>query len=409
MSAQKRTTFKELPPLETAVQTQAAGWNLRALSVLSFAHGASDFFSGMVPLLIFTVVASHGLSPVFQGLIGFLWYFTSSIVQPLFGYYSDAHGRWWFLPAGVLLTVAGVASAGLATNVAVLGALIVVGGIGSAVMHPEAGKYSAMLSGTRKAGGISIFQIGGAIGYALGPVAIAALLSRYGPHGSVPMIVPGLLACGVLFATMRRVDRAAAAHHATAHANGAAHPQRVDRFGVALLVLSTALKYLVTAAFMTYLPNLIVARGGTVGLAGEMVTLFLGAGVFGLFAGGNLGDRFGPVAVSIATLFASVPFLAGFFVLPGGAGFVSLLVAGVLLNVQSAPGVAIVQRMLPRNLGVALGLMNGVAFGIGSALVAVIGFVVAGAGPDAALRDVSLLPIVCALAYVAVRPRLQRH
>lgn len=407
MSAQKRTTFKQLPPLETAAQ--AAGWNLRGLSVLSFAHGASDFFSGMVPLLIFTVVAAHGLSPVYQGFIGFLWYFTSSIVQPLFGYYSDVHGRWWFLPAGVFLTVASVASAGLATNVAVLGALIIVGGIGSAVMHPEAGKYSAMLSGARKAGGISIFQIGGAIGYAFGPIAIAALLSRYGPRGSLPMIVPGLMACGVLFATMRRVDRAAAAHHATAHVNGAKLQERVDRFGVSLLVLSTALKYLVTAAFMTYLPNLIVARGGTVGLAGEMVTLFLGVGVFGLYAGGNLGDRLGPVAVSIGSLFASVPFLIGFFVLQGAAGFGSLLIASVLLNVQSAPGVAIVQRMLPRNLGVALGLMNGVAFGIGSALVAVIGFVVAIAGPAAALRYVSLLPIVCALAYVAVRPRLQRR
>ena len=377
------------------------------MSVLSFAHGASDFFSGMVPLLIFTVVAAHGLSPVYQGVIGFLWYFTSSIVQPLFGYYSDAHGRWWFLPAGVLLTVVSVACAGPAPNLVLLGALIVTGGIGSAVMHPEAGKYSAMLSGTRKSGGISIFQIGGALGYAFGPIAISALLQAYGPRGSLPMLLPGLAACLILFATMARVDRAATRHHANPDPGPTSVAASVDRGGVALLVAGTGLKYLVGAAFMTYLPNLIVARGGSVVAAGEVVTAFLAVGVFGLYAGGYLGDRFGAIAVSVASLVAAVPCLYGFFVLPGPAAYGALFAAGALLNVQSAPGVVIVQRMLPRNLGVALGLMNGVAFGIGSAWVAAIGFVVARAGAEAALRDVSVLPLLCALAYVAVSRRLR--
>ncbi|GAC1653941.1 MAG: MFS transporter [Vulcanimicrobiaceae bacterium] len=398
MSAQNRTTFKELPP----------AWNLKGLSVLAFAHGASDFFSGMVPLLIFTVVAAHGLSPVYQGFIGFLWYFTSSIVQPLFGLYSDARGRWWFLPAGVFFTVASVSLAGLAPNVAVLGLLIVTGGIGSAVMHPEAGKYSAMLSGSRKAGGISIFQIGGAAGYAFGPLAVSHLIATFGSRGSLAMLVPGLIATAILFSTMARVDRAAVRDHIAARALEPASGRAGDRLGVTLLVIATSLRYLVTAAFMTYLPNLIVARGGSIQLAGAVVTAFLAVGVAGLFAGGYLADRFGALRVSIASLLLAVPLLYGFFLEKNMAGFASLLAAAILLNVQSAPGVAIVQRMLPRNLGMALGLMNGVAFGIGSALVATVGFVVASAGPAVALEDVSALPAMCALAYVLValfRPR----
>ncbi|GAC1389373.1 MAG: MFS transporter [Vulcanimicrobiaceae bacterium] len=391
MSALERTTFKELPP-----------WNLRGLSVLSFAHGASDFFSGMVPLLIFSVVVGHGLSAAYQGTIGFLWYFTSSIIQPFFGMYSDTRGRWWFLPGGVLLTVVSVSLAGLANNIAVLAALIVLGGIGSAVMHPEAGKYSAMLSGARKAGGISIFQIGGAFGYALGPIVISRLLEHFGPGGSLAMLVPGLIACGILFVTMGRVDRAAARDHQPADTSGTLPTGAIDHTGVALLVASTSLKYLVAAAFMTYLPNLIVARGGSIALAGEVVTLFLGIGALGLFAGGYLADRLGVYTVSIASLAGAVPFLFAFFAVPGPLGFALLFVAGSLLNVQSAPGVAIVQRMLPRNLGMALGLMNGVAFGVGSALVAAVGFIVARYGPSAALFDISALPLLCALAYAMV-------
>ncbi len=366
---------------------------------MGFAHGASDFFSGMVPFLIFAIVTAHRLSPLYQGAIGFLWYLTSSIVQPLFGAYSDRAGRWWFLPASVGLTATAVSFIGLSPGIAVLAALTVVGGLGSAIMHPEAGKYAALLSGDRKSGGISIFQIGGAVGYAFGPLAIAALITHGGTAGSVWMLIPGAAAVAVTFVLMRtladRAQRATQAHHASL----AAGEQPVDKTGVGLLVAGTALKYLVGASFMTYLPNLVVARGGTIAQAGTLVTAFLAVGVIGLYAGGWLGDRFGALAIAVGSLIVSAPVLYGFFVLGGPVGVAALLFAGVLLNVQSAPSVAIVQRMLPRNLGMALGLMNGVAFGAGSALVTAVGFGVARIGASGALLCVSALPILCALAY----------
>jgi MFS transporter, FSR family, fosmidomycin resistance protein len=374
-------------------------WNLRALATMAFAHGASDFYSGMVPLLIFTIVSAQRLSPLYQGAIGFLWYLTSSIVQPLFGRYSDRAGRWWFLPASVAMTVGAVSTIGFSAGIATLALLVVIGGIGSAVMHPEAGRYAALLSGERKSGGISIFQIGGAAGFAFGPIAISALLQREGLHGSAWMLIPGAAAVVVLFLMMRDIDahaqRAREAHHAALDGSS----QRVDHAGVGLLLAGTALKYLAGAAFMTYLPNLIVARGGTITDAGTIVTAFLAAGVIGVYAGGWLGDRFGAVPIAVGSLAAAAPALYGFFAFHAAASIASLLLANVLLNVQSAPSVAIVQRMLPRNLGMALGLMNGVAFGAGSALVTAVGFGVARAGAGATLLQVSALPAICALAY----------
>ena len=373
---------------------------------MAFAHGASDFYSGMVPLLIFTIVSAHRLSPLYQGAIGFLWYLTSSVVQPLFGAYSDRHGRWWFLPASVGITALAVSLVGLAPGIGMLAALVVLGGLGSAVMHPEAGKYAALLSGNRKSGGISIFQIGGAIGYAFGPVVIAHLLQAHGTSGSVWMALPGIAAITALFVLMRGLDaharRAQAEHHASI-AHGAA---QVDRTGVGLLVAGTALKYLVGASFMTYLPNLIVARGGSIAQAGVVVTAFLAVGVIGLYLGGWLGDRYGALPIAVASLFATAPVLYGFFAWNGVLGIASLLLAGVLLNVQSAPSVAIVQRMLPRNLGMALGLMNGVAFGAGSALITAVGFGVARIGAAGALLEVSVLPVAAAAAFWLAGRRL---
>jgi FSR family fosmidomycin resistance protein-like MFS transporter len=386
---------------------------LRGLSIVSFAHGVSDFYSGIVPFAIFLVLSHDRVSPGYQGAFVFLWYLTSSIVQPFFGAYTDRYGRWWFLPSAIALTAISISIAGATTSLPLLAACIVFGGFGSAIMHPEAGKYSAMLSGARRAGGISIFQIGGQVGYSLGPAAIALLYTRFGSAGSLWLLLPGAIAIGVLFAVMPRLDRSATRAHAAARS---AHETdaRADRPGIALLVASTGLRYFVSAAFMTYLPNLLVGRGASIPEAGQVVTAFLLVSSIGLFAGGSLSDRFGAVRVPIVALTASVPFLFAFFALHGAASLLALFTASILLAVQNAPGVALVQAMLPKNLGMALGLMNGVAFGAGSAMVAAAGALVAQAGATAALEAVSVAPLFAALAYVAVglrphtRPRPTR-
>lgn len=379
---------------------------MRGLATSALAHGVSDLYSGMVPLMIFTIVNARHLSPLYQGAIGFLWYLTSSIVQPLFGAYADRSGRWWFLPASVTVTVCAVSAMGLSNGLLVLAALVAIGGFGSAVMHPEAGRYAALLSGNRKSGGISIFQIGGAIGYAFGPILIAAMLQRYGPGGSLWMSGPGLIAagaiCAMTFGIKSAAQEAQRAHDATLQSSAG----RVDNAGVTLLVAGTALRYLVSASFMTFLPNLIVARGGTISDAGAIVTAFLAVGVPGLYAGGWLGDRLGAVPIAVLSLVASAPVLLGFFLLHGAWSIAALLLGGVLLNVQSAPSVAIVQRMLPRNLGMALGLMNGVAFGAGSALVTAVGFAVSRIGAANALLEISVLPVASALTYWLAGRRL---
>lgn len=364
----------------------------------------SDFFAGMIPLVIYFAIVRDGLSPVYQGLLGFVWYFTSSIVQPLFGGYADRHGRWWFLPGAILLTVTSLSLTGSVHSLPLLALCIIAGGLGSAIMHPEAGKYSAMLSGTRKAGGISIFQVGGQIGFALGPIAIAPLLAHFGGVGVLYLLPPMLLVAAAIFASMPGVDRAAYGGARPATVPHAAS-EVVDRFGVSLLIASTALRHFVSIAFMTFLPNVLAARGYTLTQSGELVSAFLMVSAVGLYLGGSLADRFGALRVSVGSLCASVPLLALFFAFPGTLGIALLLGGSVLLAMQNAPGVALVQAMLPRNLGMALGLMNGVAFGVGSMCVAATGFVGARIGFDAALAQVSFVPLLAALSYLAVGRR----
>jgi len=221
------------------------------------------------------------------------------------------------------------------------------------------------------------------------------------------MAVPGVLAALAVAAVLPGFARDADAASPRRIDAATAASARVDRFAIGLLVMSTALRYLVGASFAYYLPNLLTARGMPLTATGAIVTAFLIASAVGLYAGGATADRFGHARVAIAGLVLSVPPLLLGLALQGPPAVVSLLLGSAVISMQNAPGVALAQTLLPRNLGTALGLMNGVAFGIGSLGVAMLGFVVTRSGPDAALLLTSFAPLPAALAYLVVDLRLR--
>jgi FSR family fosmidomycin resistance protein-like MFS transporter len=385
----------------TASSSLPRPWDLRGVSLMAFAHGASDLYSGILPFVIFFDVSRAGLPAWYQGALAFAWYLTSSIAQPLVGAYSDRRGRWWFLPASVALTAVAVSATAATRSLPLLLGLVVLGGFGSAVMHPEAGRFSSLLGGSKRASAISIFQIGGQIGYGVGPLVAAVLLAHTGAASAIAMSVPGVLAALAVATVLPSFARDADAS-SPRHRDAGAASLRVDHGAIALLVASTGLRYLTGASFAFYLPNLLAAHGLPLTATGAVVTAFLIAAALGLYAGGAAADRFGHARVAIVGLVASVPPLVAGLALQGPLAVALLLLGSALLSVQNAPGVAMAQSLLPRNLGTALGLMNGVAFGLGSLGVALIGFVVTRSGPDEALVLVAFAPLLAAVAYAFV-------
>lgn len=385
---------------------KAADWNLNGLFAVGLGHFVDDLFSGTVALTIFYVISSAHLPAWYQGLLSFFWYLTSSIVQPLAGAYTDKHGRWWFMPTAILIVVLALSFAGLASSVWVLAAFLVCGGFGAAVMHPEGGKYAAMLSGSRRSQGISIFQMGGSLGLALGPVTIATLLAHFGRHGSLLMLLPGLLAVAYLYFAIHRADGLALTAHGARKKHATDDGRPVDRLGIGLVVTSTTIRFFAATAFVTYLPNLLTGRGYTLLEAGQIVTAFMLLGNVGLYLGGYLGDRLGSVVASILALVLAVPCLVGFFFAPMPYAIGLLLLGNVMMTMQNAPSVVLVQAMLPKNLGMALGLINGVSFGVGSVLVTGLGVAVTRLGASEALLYASVSPLIAATAYFTINRRL---
>jgi FSR family fosmidomycin resistance protein-like MFS transporter len=94
-------------------------------------------------------------------------------------------------------------------------------------------------------------------------------------------------------------------------------------------------------------------------------------------------------------MLATAPLLLGFLARPGGwAGVLCLAATGFALVSSFSVTVALGQAYLPRHLGMAAGLIVGLAIGTGGVGVALLGWIADHWGLLATLRVITVLPVL---------------
>src|SRR5262245_23627758 len=116
----------------------------RRLVVLAAGHFTIDSYSSFFLPLLPLLAQRLGLNYAMVGGLTAMASLSSSFTQPLFGVLADRIRRPWFVPLGPLIAATFMASIGLAPRYEVLVALLVAGGIGVAMFHPQ----TASLAGT---------------------------------------------------------------------------------------------------------------------------------------------------------------------------------------------------------------------------------------------------------------------
>jgi FSR family fosmidomycin resistance protein-like MFS transporter len=292
----------------------------------------------------------------------------------------------------VLLAASGVSLAGLVPSYWALLAVVVVSGLGVAAYHPEGYRTANQVAGDRKATGLSLFSIGGNIGIALGPPAITFLVPRFGLPGTLGLLAPGLLVAGLL-ATVLPALITAPGPRTTARATRGG--DRDMRGAMALLIGVVTVRSWTQLGLVTYVPFLYVELlGQDPRVVGMLLFLFLGAGAVGTLAGGPIADRWGSRRYIVASLLLSTPLIALFLWRPGAwIAAVALGATGFVLVSSFSITVALGQAYLPRSLGMAAGLIVGLAIGTGGIGVTILGWVADHWGLYAALRVVAALPL----------------
>src|SRR5262245_4274023 len=174
------------------------GIDRRAMAALSSGHMAVDFAGGALPALLPFFKDRFDLSYTLVAVLVLASSVSSSVIQPLFGLWSDRRGAIWLLPTGVAVGGIGIAFAAAAPQYGLVVLLVVVSGLGTAAFHPEGSKFAAYASGDRRASGMSLFSVGGSIGYALGAIVTTPIVVGLGLTGGLLLMVPCLVVAGML-------------------------------------------------------------------------------------------------------------------------------------------------------------------------------------------------------------------
>ena len=363
----------------------------KGMSVLSSGHLATDFASGAVPALLPFFTVKFDLSYTLTAVLILAALISSSVVQPLFGLWSDRRGALWLLPAGLALAGVGLGLSAVAPSYPVLLALVFVAGIGIAAFHPEGAKFAVFVSGRKRASGMSLFNIGGNLGYALGPIIVTPLVLwlGLGPGGlvaSIPVVIASVAVLGALpYLARQRPQRGGGTH-----GSGAKDDVR------AMLILAAVIGLRSVAWFtlIAFVPLWAVSQGDTEAEGNRLLSLMLLAGAVGTLLLGPIGDRFGIRRTLLVAQVLLTPLIL-VFVLEGGiVGAIALALVGICVVGTFGLTMVLAQMYLPQHVGLASGLSVGLAMGLGGIAAVALGAVADAVDLKTALICSALAPLL---------------
>ena len=162
----------------------------RLIGMLSLGHLFTDINQGALPAMLPFLIPAHHLSYAAAATIVFAANIASTIVQPLFGHFADQVSKPFLMPVGAPLAGIGLALVGIRPDYRLIILVAVTSGIGIAAFHPEGARLVNYLAGEKKATAMSIFGVGGTLGFAIGPLIITTTFLHWGLKGSLILIAP---------------------------------------------------------------------------------------------------------------------------------------------------------------------------------------------------------------------------
>ncbi len=347
------------------------------LAAISFCHLLNDMMQSLLPALYPMLKTSYALSFGQIGLLTFVYQITASLLQPLIGMFTDRSPRPYSLSVGMAFTLVGLLLLAFGGNYWVLLLAASLVGTGSSVFHPESSRVARMASGGRHGLAQSVFQVGGNVGSAIGPLLAAFIVMPRGQSSVAWFSCAALLGMFVLFNVGHwyRLHGLARLKPRAAGAKEEPAPRRKEvAVAIAVLLALIFSKYFYLASISSYYTFYLINRFNiSVQSAQLHLFIFLAAVAVGTILGGPIGDRFGRKYVIWASILGVLPFT---LLLPHANLFWTAVLTvpiGMILASAFPAIVVYAQELMPGRTGTVAGLFFGLAFGMGGLGAAVLG------------------------------------
>ncbi|HIU63695.1 MAG TPA: MFS transporter [Candidatus Avacidaminococcus intestinavium] len=381
--------------------------NKKFLWVLSLGHAFTDLNQGALPAILPFLIMSGNLSYASAAGLIFAMALSSSIVQPLFGLWADKASKSWLMPSGVLLAGTSLATIGYLPNYWSMFIAAIISGIGIAAFHPEAAKFANRAAGEKKGSGISIFSVGGNIGFALGPALVTPALLLWGLKGTIVLAIPAIIMFFVLGSQVKEFIPLLSASNQTQQADTILVKDEWGKFS--WLTLAIVARSIIFYSLNTFLPLYwLKVLYQSEAVSGMALTIMFTAGAVSTLLGGRLADRYGVLNVVRLGFVLLVPSLYCLTMVKDVtlATLLLLPVAFSLFSI-SGPLVLLGQKYLPNKIGFASGVTLGLAVSIGGLVTPLIGQYADQHGLLATLTLLVFVPIFGSLVVLTLRKPME--
>lgn len=360
--------------------------------LLCSGHFSVDLYSAALGALQPLLVERFHTTLTQVGILGGLLVFSSSVMQPAYGYLSDRIHTRLFTVLGPAVAGLFISSLGLAPSYLWLLLLVLLGGAGIAAYHPQASARALLGVDQGRGRAMALFVTSGTLGNALGPAYFSTVTGWLGLSGTYWAAVPGVLVTLLLI----RVLPAEAPTHAHGEGKFDWRPLVAVWRPLALLYALVFLRSIFQVVFAQFLPlYLHMSRGYPVLKANYVMSAYLLAGALGGFVGGHASDRFGGRAVIRFSMIGSVPFLALFFFAGGFWSLAGLIVGGFILLFTIPVNVVMAQDLAPSQAGTVSALMMGFAWGMaGVVFIPLVGYAADTLSLHVVLASLTVFPLI---------------
>ena len=342
--------------------------------LFALGHFCVDWAQGAIPALLPYFVQNYGLSYQEAASLIFANVLLSSVLQPVFGYYSDKISLPWLIPLGPLFCGLSITLIGFSSSYWTIFLAAMVCGLGSALFHPEAALLVGRIAGARKGQALSTFAVGGNGGFAVGPLAAGFCAYTLG--------LPTLLVFGVVNACaalliVRHLPRSleSAAHAARTTTKGTTGRKNDwPSFGrLSVVILARSLGFTLSNTFIPLFWVSVLAASPEQGTTALSALFLIGAVI--TYIGGLIADRTGFIPVLRTSFLVMIPAMA-LFVNSTSVWLASILLVPVAVSIflPYSPIVVLGQAYLGKNAGFASGVTLGLSTTIGGILAPVVGW-----------------------------------
>ncbi len=367
----------------------------RSIWILSLGHLITDINQGALPAMLPFFIAAYDLSYTAAASIVFAANLASSIIQPLFGYAADRFSKPWLLSIGFILAGVGLGLTGLCKSYQLIMVLAVTSGIGIAAYHPEAARLVNFEAGNQKNTAMSIFGVGGTIGFAIGPFLITAALIQWDLKGTIILILP-VSVMAVFMTTQYPNFKSIVRKNNFRNYSFSGKEAKENWWAFMRLTVVIIGRSIIFYGLNTFIPIYWISYLHQSKMMGSIaLTTFAASGILGNLIGGSLADKYGPKKILLFG-FSGLAVLLPIFCLVNSA-LISLLLMfpiGLILYASYSPSIVLGQSYLPNRVGLSSGITLGVAISIGGAATPIIGKIADIYGIWTGVITVACLPMI---------------